>query len=311
MILLIAAMKPEADPLIRFYRLKKDMSVTAFPVFRNDSVALVISGTGKLRSAAAAAMLLTIYEARKDDTLLVNIGFAGSRFPNAAPGQLFVVHKITDADTGRDYYPDVLPEIGLPRAELTTYPRPVFEPPEESSAEASSPEVSSQEASSAEASAAESSSPIAPEDRFVLCDMEAAGIMEASARFLETQQVLILKVVSDLLSPDGLTADVLRGCMDDRVSDLAGIIQTVYEENLRYRKVLFADETAKLLEICRMHRFSRDMTRQLERILMKVCLSGGDAMPVLDEARTFTVFTKTEGKRVFEHIGNQLEKRIV
>ena len=95
MILLIAAMKPEADPLIRFYRLKKDMSVTAFPVFRNDSVALVISGTGKLRGAAACAMLLTMYEARKDDTLLVNIGFAGSRTRSVIPGQLFVIHKIT------------------------------------------------------------------------------------------------------------------------------------------------------------------------------------------------------------------------
>jgi len=286
MILLIAAMKPEADPLIRFYRLKKDMTVTAFPVFRNDSVALVISGTGKLRSAAASAMLLTMYTSRKDDTLLVNIGFAGSRTRSVVPGQLFVIHKITDADTGRDYYPDVLPETGLPRAELTTFPRPVFETPEDSSKEAL-------------------------EGRIVLCDMEAAGIMEASARFLETQQVLILKVVSDLLSPDGLTADVLKGYMDDRVSDLAKTIQTVYEENLRYRKVLFADETAKLTEVCQMLKFTKDMTRQLERILMKVCLSGGDAMPVLDEARTFTVFTKTEGKRVFEHIGSQLEKRIV
>ena len=286
MILLIAAMKPEADPLIRFYRLKKDMSVTAFPVFRNDSVALVISGTGKLRGAAACAMLLTMYDARKDDTLLVNIGFAGSRTRSVVPGQLFVIHKITDADTGRDYYPDVLPETGLPRAELTTYPRPVFEP---------APDGSSSDDGG----------------RVLLLDMEAAGIMEASARFLETQQVLILKVVSDLLSPDGLTADVLKGYMDDRVSDLAKTIQTVYEENLRYRKVLFADEMNMLAEIAAMHKFTKDMTRQLERILMKVCLSGGDAMPVLDEARTFTVFTKTEGKRVFEHIGSQLEKRIV
>ena len=286
MILLIAAMKPEADPLIRFYRLKKDMSVTAFPVFRNDSVALVISGTGKLRSAAASAMLLTMYEAQKDDTLLVNIGFAGSRTRSVVPGQLFVIHKITDADTCRDYYPDVLPETGLPRAELTTFPRPVFEPPEDSSKEAL-------------------------EGRIVLCDMEAAGIMEASARFLETQQVLMLKVVSDLLSPDGLIADVLKGYMDDRVSDLAKTIQTVYEENGRYRKVLFADEMNRLAEIAAMHKFTKDMTRQLERILRKVCLSGGDAMPVLDEARTFTVFTKTEGKKVFEHIGSQLEKRIV
>ncbi len=286
MILLIAAMKPEADPLIRFYRLKKDMSVTAFPVFRNDSVALVISGTGKLRGAAACAMLLTMYEARKDDTLLVNIGFAGSRTRSVIPGQLFVIHKITDADTGRDYYPDVLPETGLPRAELTTYPRPVFELPEDLPAQD-------------------------PEDRISLCDMETAGIMETSARFLETQQVLILKVVSDLLTPDGLTADVLKGYMDDRVSDLAKIIETVYEENGRYRKELFADEMAKLAEIADMLKFTKDMTRQLERILRKACLSGGDVMPVLDEARTFTVFTKTEGKRVFEHIGSQLEKRIV
>ncbi len=286
MILLIAAMKPEADPLIRFYRLKKDMSVTAFPVFRNDSVALVISGTGKLRSAAASAMLLTMYTSRKEDTLLVNIGFAGSRTRSAVPGQLFVVHKITDADTGRDYYPDVLPETGLPRAELTTFPRPVFGPASEG--------PSSDDG-----------------DRVLLLDMEAAGIMETSARFLETQQVLILKVVSDLLSPDGLTADLLKGYMEDKVSDLAKTIQTVYEENLRYRKVLFADEMNKLAEIAAMLKFTKDMTRQLERILMKVCLSGGDAMPVLDEARTFTVFTKTEGKRVFEHIGSQLEKRIV
>lgn len=282
MILLVTALKFEAEPLIRHFRLKKDMSVSAFPVFRNDSVALAVSGTGKVRSSMAAVMLLTMFASERKDTLLVNIGFCGSFSADNPPGRLYFIHKVSDMDTGRDYYPDIFPGLSLPGASAACY----------------SHTVGAQET-------ADSGSVL----RSVLCDMESVGIMEASGRFLESQQVLILKIVSDILDPNIPDLSRLRVYLEDRIPEIEEAIRTSLDANRGCCGDLFSKESQTLKEISGSLRFTSAMTQQLEKEIRKAVLDGVDPIPLLREAGTYSVSEKTEGKKVFEHIRNELQKR--
>ena len=50
----VVALSPEAQPLIRYYKLKRDRQITAFELYRNDNIQLIISGIGKYNTAIAA-----------------------------------------------------------------------------------------------------------------------------------------------------------------------------------------------------------------------------------------------------------------
>lgn len=176
MLLIVTALRKEAEPLISYFRLKRDMRAGAFPVFENESVALAISGTGKLRAAIAATQLLTRPGLSPEESFLCHFGFCGARDEGLAPGTLVLPHKISDADTGRDYYPDYPLSVSepIPCAVCVCAPHlvrsgidPIFE---------RHPDAQ-------------------------ICDMESAGIMEAAGRYLSTRRVLILKLVSDTLEP--------------------------------------------------------------------------------------------------------------
>ena len=57
MLIWVCAMHCEAKPVIDFYRLKKSHDDNAFDLYRGDKMACIISGIGKLASAAASAWI--------------------------------------------------------------------------------------------------------------------------------------------------------------------------------------------------------------------------------------------------------------
>src|SRR5690554_1763627 len=109
MILIITALMIEAAPLIEHFRLRRDMSIHEFPVYRNADIALIVSGVGKVRSAIAATYLLSICNTKynKDienvnddscikDHTLVNIGFCGASETQYEIGSLILINKVID-----------------------------------------------------------------------------------------------------------------------------------------------------------------------------------------------------------------------
>lgn len=183
MLLIIAALQKEAAPLISRFRLKKNMNIFEFPVYIGQDAVLVVSGVGKLRAAIAATFLLSGNYCPAEEALLCNIGFCGSRSEKYPPGTICAVHKVSDADTKRDYYPDypISVDMGIPTTGLLCVPQ-IIRSAEEPM--------------------------LAPFPDAEFFDMESSGIMEAGSRFLETHQILLLKVVSD----------VIAGAASDRVS---------------------------------------------------------------------------------------------
>jgi len=159
MLIWVCALHCEAKPLIDFYGLKKSHDDSAFDLYRGDAMACVVSGTGKVASAAACAWIAA---RAGDDAALawINLGSAGAALHD--PGTIFSLHQVIDADDGRRYYPAPASRDGLAGAACMTLSLPSEDYRED-----------------------------------CLFDMEASGFMYASLRFSSAELVKSIKIVSD------------------------------------------------------------------------------------------------------------------
>lgn len=77
MLIWVSALHCEAKPVIDFYRLKKSHEDNAFDLYRGDGMACIISGTGKIASAAACAWIAARYQ-DEPSIAWINLGIAGA-----------------------------------------------------------------------------------------------------------------------------------------------------------------------------------------------------------------------------------------
>ena len=279
-IILVTALKAEAKPFIANYCLKKDMTSSAFPIYHNKNLSLIISGTGKIRSAMAATLLLS--RQKNDGTLLVNPGICGAAASISPLSEVFSVHKVTDADTNRDYYPDLYPESVPESRSLFCFSTPVFQTDR---IEKNIPESA-------------------------LVDMESAGIMEASEHFLFAQQVLLLKIPSDYLTPKKLDPQLPERLIDSQFSVIHQAIQQQWnalpKEDERLSEIL-SHYDAKGREL----RFSNAMNRQLEMDVRFAYAQGKNPLISLAAVSPAENITKEEGKRIFADLRKELRQTVL
>lgn len=167
MIYITCAIYKEAKPLIEKYNLKR-IDDGKFQIFRNDTVTLIITGSGQTNAAIALTYLLAKMGCTQDD-FVINIGIcAGLKEIEKA----FFINKITDVATNRSYYPDVFYKHSFEEAEIF------------------------------------SGQTILSEGAYILYDMEAAAIYQAAVKFVSTDRISFIKIVSDNYSPDSLVTDV-------------------------------------------------------------------------------------------------------
>ncbi len=150
----VVALKTEAGPLIEHFSLKLQPNTT-FPVFSSADTNLVISGMGRNQASAATAWLAATAPA----AVWVNFGIAGHKSKEA--GNMLVAHKISEAGTGKSWYP-VHIKTALETSQLTTFDtvQRNYQPN-------------------------------------TLHDMEASGFYEAAIRFSTAELTHSVKVVSD------------------------------------------------------------------------------------------------------------------
>lgn len=153
------ALPCEAKPVIEYFRLKKDTTVNPFAVYLNGEICLTVTGIGKNAMAAGIAYTQALF-APLEYPVLLNIGIAGHK--DQALGNLFLINKMTDVDSKKNYYPPL-----------------VFEPP------------------CAMGSVQTAAKPQLDYDQPGLCDMEASAFYETAARFSTGELIHCLKVVSD------------------------------------------------------------------------------------------------------------------
>lgn len=128
MICLITALQAEASALIDFFSLKKVRTKTLFPIYRNNNIALAISGIGKTAAAAATAYLYTAID-EIENAVWLNIGIAGHAQCDIGSG--CIAHKITDAARQKSWYPPLLIDFGVTSMSIISVDSPETVYPEQ------------------------------------------------------------------------------------------------------------------------------------------------------------------------------------
>ena len=192
MIYIVTALAQEAIPLIQHFKLKKELSHTKFDIYRNDMIKLIVSGTGKLKSAVATTYLLLKEPPKKSDKIL-NFGICGSGIEKYKSGQIFLINKIEDVNSGKTYYPEILFSHLLPEETIVTYEKPVIKIK-------TAPSIQG------------------------LVDMEVSGFYEAANTFVQSHNIIILKVVSDHLGGEKFTGAFIQSIVEKNIPHIITVL---------------------------------------------------------------------------------------
>jgi len=276
MVFIITALLVEATPIIQYFKLKKDMNIHAYQVYRNSEMALIISGVGKIKSAMAAMYLCSVYHADKQD-ILMNIGFCGTNNIKYQPGDMLIINKVTDMDTGYDYYPDIYYSADIPQENIRCYSTPVL-------------------------------SKDHTNEKMIVCDMESAGIMEAAKKITYAHNVIILKIISDYLTPENLDKGLLQNYIRKQLPKIEDIIHEVKQMNRSLNEISLKDEKEALDALSEKLKFSESMKQMLLKKIKKAKLQGLNPLNILESSMNMEVNSKTEGKKIFEQISKKFEE---
>jgi hypothetical protein len=156
---IFTALLCEAKPLIAALGLKKDLAIKPFAVYRNEQYCLTITGVGKVAMAAGVAHTLG-YINYTANPVLLNVGVAGHQ--SLALGQPLIAEKIIDADSGKNFYPQLVYDSPCKTGVLSSVAKPQTDYPEAH-----------------------------------IYDMEGSAFYETAIKFSSAELVQCLKIISD------------------------------------------------------------------------------------------------------------------
>jgi nucleoside phosphorylase len=191
MINIVVALPAEARPLLDHFRLLDKQHNTAFPIYRNPDMALIVSGPGKVAAAAATALLAGTGTSHTRAAWL-NIGIAGHA--HHAIGSGYLAHRITDRATGTNWYPPQIHDLPMPTENLCTVDRPEDDYP-----------------------------------AVVLYEMEASGFFPVASRFSSSELVQCFKVISDnrTQATTAVTAKLCTQLITGRLADIEQLVNAL------------------------------------------------------------------------------------
>jgi len=218
----------------------------SFPLYCADNIALIVSGMGKCKAAAASAWLAHYtnnYTSNRSHSCWINFGIAGHL--NAPLGSVYAVHKVTDYHSSKVWYP---PQIRTPVAtsNLTTVDQPLEH--------------------------------YFPEQ---LHDMEASGFIEIARMFTSAELIQCLKVVSDNSESPFSTVNPKNA--RELISNNLGSIMSVAEHVTELAKSLDTTNVELATEFCEKWRFTVAQTVKLERLLQRYTVLNGTMTEIPDE----------------------------
>lgn len=184
----------------------KQYTTLPFKIYENENVKLVVCGVGYNNALLATTALLAHFVPSKDD-ILINIGVA------AAPkkfelSSLVIGHKITYKE--KSYYPDVLFSHRFKEANITT----VDEPQETAHTN--------------------------------LVDMEASAVFQAASRFMQSDQMVFMKIISDHFEPESVTKELILKSFQTNRDDIFELIYKIV--SIQKNSLDFSEEELQLIK---------------------------------------------------------------
>jgi nucleoside phosphorylase len=275
MIYIVNALAAEAIPIIKALGLKKDISYIKFDVFKSEHIRLIISGTGKLKSAMAVMYLLVKEPPRPEDRI-INFGIAGSGVEEHKIGEAFIINKIEDHATAKAFYPETVFKHNLPEQSIMTYDRPVKRK------EATKP----------------------PQ---CLVDMESSGFYDAASLFFHSHRIHILKVVSDHLRAEKLTGAFLQSLVEKNISTIKNLINQSNKVPAADANVLNSKDYNLFENLSSELKLSTTQRFQVLDLMKGYKVRSGNDVEFLKTYIKKKGATKQENKKLFEEIVEKLE----
>ena len=235
-IFIYTALACEAKPIIDYFQLKKDITIQCVTVYGNNNICLTVTGVGKTAMAAGIAYTLALFSSAPNPILL-NIGIAGHK--EHPIGSVFLIDKITDADSGRRYYPPLVFTPPCPTHSLQTAAKPqlTYHP-------------------------------------LHLCDMEASAFYETAARFSSGELIQCLKIVSDNeLFP---AQDIQSKQVSALISEQLPTITAILKELTKLAVLLQPRELIEFNQLLNQYHFTVNEQIQLKKLLSRWRLVKGE-----------------------------------
>ncbi|WP_339004927.1 spore photoproduct lyase [Fusobacterium polymorphum] len=270
MLYIVTALYIEAKPLISLFNLKKDNTYTKFQVFSNENIKLIISGTGKIKSATALTYLIANKNIKEND-YIINIGFIASLNDNSQLGDIVYISKIQNAYSDTTFYPEMIYKHNFLEGSLTTFDKIIENKIE----------------------------------NIEYIDMEAYGFFQTASIFFKKDKIFLLKIVSDILK-ENVEDRILIDFKDDNLFNKS--YKKIYDFLLKFidipdnNKNNFDNNEQDLIKkVLENLKLSDTMTYEFFNILKYLKIKYGN-IDILKKYENIEVNSKVQGKKIFEKI---------
>ena len=270
MLYIVTALYIEAKPLISLFNLKKDNTYTKFQVFSNENIKLIISGTGKIKSATALTYLISNKDI-KENEYIINIGFIASLNNNSQLGDIVYISKIQNAYSDTTFYPEIIYKHNFLEGSLTTFDKIIDNKIE----------------------------------NIEYIDMEAYGFFQTASIFFKKDKIIILKIISDILK-ENVKDRILFDFEDDNLFNES--YKKIYDFLLKFvniptdsRNNFNNNEQDLIKKVLENLKLSDTMTYELFNILKYLKIKYGN-IDILKKYENIEINSKVQGKKIFEEI---------
>ena len=270
MLYIVTALYIEAKPLISLFNLKKDNTYTKFQVFSNENIKLIISGTGKIKSATALTYLISNKDIKEND-YIINISFIASSNNNSQLGDIVYISKIQNAYSDTTFYPEMIYKHNFLEGSLTTFDKIIENKIE----------------------------------NIEYIDMEAYGFFQTASIFFKKDKIIILKIVSDILK-ENVEDRILIDFKDEKLFNES--YKKIYGFLLKFinisddNKNNFDNNEQDLIKkVLENLKLSDTMTYEFFNILKYLKIKYGN-IDILKKYENIEVNSKVQGKKIFEEI---------
>ena len=270
MLYIVTALYIEAKPLISLFNLKKDNTYTKFQVFSNENIKLIISGTGKIKSATALTYLISNKDI-KENEYIINIGFIASLNNNSQLGDIVYISKIQNAYSDTTFYPEIIYKHNFLEGSLTTFDKIIDNKIE----------------------------------NIEYIDMEAYGFFQTASIFFKKDKIIVLKIISDILK-ENVKDRILFDFEDDNLFNES--YKKIYDFLLKFvniptdsRNNFNNNEQDLIKKVLENLKLSDTMTYEFFNILKYLKIKYGN-IDILKKYENIEINSKVQGKKIFEEI---------
>lgn len=299
MILITTALRCEANPIISFLKLTRVSDEKKWELYGNcEDILLLITGVGPVAAASAVSAIMTAYGFSEGDFLL-NIGSCCD--PGASDGEngrIFLINKLTDGETDRDFYPDMSIAVGISERSLVSVAKPV---------------LLKEEALPLKECLQENPAlkNLWQKEHGPLYDMEAAFIYQTAKYYIGPSQMAFLKIVSDNgLKDGGASFAGLESLIEKCVFQQEAVIRSFLDE-IRGKQGKKPCETqeADISSLAKAFHATQTMEKMLGQLIKYANCANIDYQPMIDKMYAeglLPALNKRDGMLALKHLEREL-----